>query len=141
MAKLARELMTRNPACGSPDTPLIDVARLMVQHDCGEIPIVNASRQLVGVVTDRDIVCRVVAEGRNPNGLTAEAAMSTPVVSLPDDADLDTVVHTMARHQIRRLLIVDENRCCAGIIAQADIAADESPRTAGELVRDVSRAE
>src|SRR5262245_50441518 len=67
------QIMTREPACCTPDTPLREVARMMVSHDCGEIPLIEDSRQakLVGVVTDRDIVCRLVAEGRNPVDLTA----------------------------------------------------------------------
>jgi CBS domain-containing protein len=66
MAKLARNVMTENPACCTPQTPLEQVAKLMVQHDCGEIPVLDAAGQVVGVVTDRDIVCRVVAAGKNP---------------------------------------------------------------------------
>ena len=76
MAKLARDLMTTDPACCSPDTRIDKLAKLMVDHDCGEIPIVDGAKHPVGVVTDRDIVCRIVAEGRNPSVETAEKVMN-----------------------------------------------------------------
>jgi CBS domain-containing protein len=113
--------MTPDPACCSANTMLDQVAKMMVQNDCGEIPIVDTANRPVGVVTDRDIVCRVVAEGKNPAGHTAESAMTGMVVTVSADATLDDVVATMAEHQIRRVLVVDEGGCCAGIIAQADI--------------------
>jgi CBS domain-containing protein len=139
MAKLARDVMTPDPACWSPHTSLDLVARMMVQNDCGEIPIVNAANHPVGVVTDRDIVCRVVAEGKNPSGHTAESIMTSPVVTVRTDATLTDVVETMERHKIRRVPVADEAGCCTGIIAQADIAADAPPTQAAELVREVSR--
>ena len=79
-----REIMTTDPACCTADASLEEVAKAMVEHDCGEIPIVRSSsdKSLLGVVTDRDIVCRLVAQGRNPVDEAAEACMSTPVVSV-----------------------------------------------------------
>ena len=139
MTKHARDIMTPDPACCSANTTLDQVAKMMVQNDCGEIPIVDTSNRPVGVVTDRDIVCRVVAEGKNPAGHTAESAMTDAVVTVPADATLDDVVATMAEHQIRRVLVVDGGGCCAGIIAQADIASAETTQKSGELVREVSR--
>jgi len=140
MAKLARDVMTRDPACCSPSTTLDQVARMMVQNNCGEIPVVDSANQPIGVVTDRDIVCRVVAEGKNPIGHTAESCMSTPVVTVPADAPLDEVISTMEGHQLRRVPVVDNDGCCAGIIAQADIAAVGSPQKTAELVSEISRA-
>jgi CBS domain-containing protein len=139
MAKLARDVMTRDPACCSPGTTLDQVAKMMIQNDCGEIPIIDVANQPVGVITDRDIVCRVVAEGKNPAGHTVESVMTRSVVCVLPDASLDDVIATMADHQIRRVLVVDDEGCCAGIIAQADLAAEAPPRKAAELVRDVSR--
>ncbi len=111
----------------------------MVQNDCGEIPVVDASNQLIGVVTDRDIVCRVVAQGKNPIAHVAESCMSQPVITVRADSPLDAVVATMEKHQIRRVPVVDERGCCAGIIAQADVArVGREPAVAG-LVREVSR--
>ncbi len=139
MAKLARDVMTPDPACCSPITTLDTVAKMMVENNCGEIPIVDTSDRPVGVVTDRDIVCRVVAEGKNPMAHTAQECMTTGVVTVRADASLDEVVSAMEDHQIRRVLVVDEGGCCAGIISQADIAAVEPAKTTGVLVSEVSR--
>jgi CBS domain-containing protein len=81
MAKKARDVMTPDPACCSLHTSIDQVAKMMIQNNCGEIPIVDASNRPLGVVTDRDIVCRIVAEGKNPLGYTAEQAMTTPAVT------------------------------------------------------------
>ncbi len=139
MAKLAKDVMTPDPACCSPNTMLDQVAKMMVQNDCGEIPIIDTANRPIGVVTDRDMVCRVVAEGKNPSGHTAESAMTRSVVTVPSNAKLDDVISTMAVNQIRRVLVVDDGGCCAGIIAQADIASEVPARQAAELVREVSR--
>jgi len=139
MAKLARDVMTPDPACCSPGTPLDQVAKLMVQNNCGEIPVIDHSDHPIGVVTDRDIVCRVVAEGKNPSGHTAESCMSTPVYTVPASATIDDVVATMEEHQVRRVPVVDDGGCCKGIIAQADVIAAAPPRTSAELLSEISR--
>jgi CBS domain-containing protein len=136
---LARDIMTPDPACCSPDTPLDQVAKMMIQNNCGEIPIVDRSNHPVGVVTDRDIVCRVVAEGKNPSGHTAASTMTSPAIAVRADATIDEVLATMESHQIRRVLVQDDGGCCAGIIAQADVASAMPTRQAAELVREVSR--
>jgi CBS domain-containing protein len=138
MAKLARDVMTPDPACCSASTTLDQVAKMMVQNNCGEIPIVDSSDQPIGVVTDRDIVCRVVAEGKNPSAHTADSCMSTPVVTVPNDAQLDDIVSTMRKYQVRRVLVVDQAGCCTGIISQADVATVGPPAQTAELVRDLS---
>jgi CBS domain-containing protein len=139
MAKLARDVMTPDPACCTLNTTLDEVAKLMAYNDCGEIPVVDTADQPVGVITDRDIVCRVVAEGKNPSAYTVEHYMSQPVVTVRADAPLEEVVATMEKHQIRRVPVVDDRGCCAGIIAQADIAWTEGEHEVAELVREVSR--
>ena len=139
MAKNARDVMTPDPACCSPHTTLDEVAKMMARNDCGEIPVIDTADQIVGVVTDRDIVCRIVANGKNPGAYTAENCMSGPVVTVRVDASLDDVVATMERHQIRRVPVVDENEACVGIISQADISWAGHPQEVAELVREVSR--
>jgi len=136
----AKDLMTPDPACCTRDTPIADVARLMVQRDCGQIPIIESSarKRVVGVVTDRDIVCRAIAENRNPLDLKAEAVMTTPAVTVADTSDADDVQSVMEKHQIRRVPVVNQNGELSGIVSQADIARQRSSREAGELVRDVS---
>lgn len=139
MTRVARDVMTPNPACCTPTMTLDEVAKLMVHNDCGEIPVVDGSDQPIGVITDRDIVTRVVAEGKNPVGHTAEQFMSQPVVTVGVETPLEEVLATMERHQIRRVPVVDEQGSCAGIIAQADVAWDGEERQVAELVREVSR--
>jgi CBS domain-containing protein len=139
MTKFARDVMTTDPACCSSDTTLDQLARIMVQNDCGEIPIVDTSNRPIGVVTDRDIVCRSVAEGKNPTAHTAESVMTRSVVTVRSDTPLDDVIATMERHQIRRVPVVDDGGCCAGIIAQADIVTETPTRKSAELLREVSR--
>jgi CBS domain-containing protein len=139
MAKIARDVMTPNPVCCTPTTTLDEVAKLMARNDCGEIPVIDTADQIVGVVTDRDIVCRVVAQGKNPGAYTAETCMSGPVVTVRTDASLDDVVTAMEKHQIRRVPVVDENEACVGIIAQADVSWAGHPQEVAELVREVSR--
>jgi CBS domain-containing protein len=139
MSKVARDVMTPDPACCTPHTTLDQVAKMMVQNNCGEIPVIDVNDQPIGVVTDRDIVCRVVADGKNPLAYTADTCMSQPVVTVKADDPIEYVVSTMEKHQIRRVPVVDERGCCAGIIAQADVAWAEPLPEVGELVREVSR--
>jgi CBS domain-containing protein len=136
-----KEVMTTNPVCCSPDTPLQEVARLMVECDCGEVPVVDnqQSGRPIGVITDRDIVVRTLAEGRNPLDLTARDCMTTKVVTVTQDQSVNECCELMERHQIRRVPVVDAAGCCCGIVSQADIARRVSQQTAGELVHDVSK--
>jgi CBS domain-containing protein len=135
-----REIMSNNLVCCTPDTPLADVARLMVEHDCGQIPVLGvADRRPVGVVTDRDIACRTVAQGRNPLNLTARECMSSPVVTVSADAGMDECCRTMEQRQVRRLPVIEKNGECCGIVSQADIARVASENVAGHVVKEVSR--
>jgi CBS domain-containing protein len=133
-------LMTSNPACCTPDTRIEDVARLMVQHDCGEIPVVEPARAgaLVGVITDRDIVVRLIAEGRDVRQSTVDGCMTQPAYSLRPDAQVSDAMEMMQTHQVRRLPIVDERGAVCGIVSQADLARWASAEQTGDLVRDVS---
>jgi predicted transcriptional regulator len=110
----------------------------MLQNDCGEIPIIDASDRIIGVITDRDIVCRAVAQGKNPLGYTVESCMSSPVVTVDEDDTLEDIVATMEKHRIRRVPVVSDGGMCAGIIAQADVARIAPKREIAELVREVS---
>ena len=139
MAKTARDVMTPDPACCSPTTTLDQVAKMMVLNDCGEIPIIDSANRPIGVITDRDIVCRVVADGKNPMAHTAEQYMSQPVITVTIDAAMDDVVALMEKHQMRRALVVDERGALTGIIAQADVAWTDDSHDVAELVREVSR--
>ena len=111
----------------------------MLECDCGEIPVIDASSRLIGVVTDRDIVCRVVAKGKNPSSVTAQDAMTQPVVAVTADTTLDEIVAVMEENQIRRVPVVDAQGCCCGIVSQADVAMVARESEVGEMVREVSR--
>src|SRR6476660_5222539 len=139
MPKRARDVMTADPACCSPHTSIVQVAKMMIQNDCGEIPIVDVADRPIGVVTDRDIVCRIVAEEKNPTGHPIDSCMTTGIITVRVDDSLDQVIATMERYQIRRVLVVDEHSSCAGIISQADVAAVAPPSQTGELVAEVSQ--
>ena len=135
-----KDIMTANPACCRADTPLTVVAGLMAEHDCGAIPVVNDSStpQPVGIVTDRDIVLRAVAAGKDPRQTTADDCMSRGVVTVQPDLDVEDCARVMEDEQIRRVLVVDAGGALCGIVAQADLAARTLPQVTGEVVRQVS---
>ena len=136
------DLMTKDPECSTTDTSLQEVARMMVECDCGCIPVVDSSdtKKPVGVVTDRDIATRIVAEGRNPLDLTAGDAMTKTAVTVTPDMSVEDCCNRMEEAQIRRILVVDAAGACCGIVAQADIANNADTRKTAEMVQEVSRA-
>jgi CBS domain-containing protein len=133
----ARELMTAQPACCTPDETVGEAARLMKEHDCGCIPVVEDGR-LVGVITDRDIACRCTAEGKGPETPVAEAMSRNPKSCSPDD-EVDTVERIMAEAQVRRVPVVDQRGYCIGIVAQADLALNQRAASDSEVGRIVER--
>ncbi|MEP7212920.1 MAG: CBS domain-containing protein [Acidobacteriota bacterium] len=136
------EIMTDSPACCTPDTSVHDVAQMMVDNDCGCIPIVESeeSGKPVGVVTDRDIVIRAVAEGKNPLDLTAADVMTKSVVTATPNMSVEDCCNLMETQQIRRIAVVDDSGACCGIVAQADIASHADQRKTAEVVQEVSKA-
>lgn len=133
-----REVMTEKPACCAPEDSVQEAARLMVENDCGEVPVLDETGQPVGVITDRDIACRCVAEGKDLNTPVSEV-MSAPVVTVTPDADLDECCAKMEESQVRRIPVVDESGECRGIVSQADVARVANEEKTAQLVRDVSR--
>jgi CBS domain-containing protein len=136
------EIMTPDPACCTPDTNLKDVARMMVNNDCGCVPVVvdETTKVPVGMVTDRDITVRAVAEGKNPLDLSAGDVMSENVVTVTPETSVEECCNLMEDHQIRRVAVVDENGACCGIVAQADVAINAGSRETAEVVQEVSKA-
>lgn len=134
-----REIMTKNPACCEPETKLEDVAKLMADHDCGEIPVLDEESRPVGVLTDRDIACRAIARGKDPKQTSACDVMSSPVVTAAPEASVEDCCAQMEQNQIRRVPVVDESGKCCGMISQADIVEAGSEHETAELVRHVSR--
>ena len=137
---IVREIMTANPACCTPDTSLPEVARMMVQKDCGEIPVIEdeKSRLPIGVVTDRDIVCRTIANNRNPLDLTAADCMTKSIVTATPNMSLEECCRIMEEKLIRRVPVVDDSGACVGIVALADISLHTGKNVAGHIVREVS---
>lgn len=117
----ARDIMTRKPECCSRENTARDAARVMRDRDCGCVPIVDDAGRVVGVVTDRDLAVRGIAEGRHVDTKLSELMTSVAVVCGQDD-DLRDVEQKMAEMQVRRIPIVDAGGRCLGIISQADIA-------------------
>lgn len=135
-----KDLMTKKPACATPDTDLSKVAKLMEDYNVGAIPVVERdTMKVVGVVTDRDIATRAVARGKNPLQMTAMDVMSTPVYTVNQDDDVEEVTRLMEKRQIRRVPVVDESGNVCGMVAQADIALKTTDRTTGDLVEKVSK--
>ena len=135
MATSVRDTMTTNPTSIDASKPVADAARIMRDEDVGSLPVSEEGR-LIGVITDRDIVVRVVAAGRDDSASVADVVSRNPVTVTPD-ADLDQALELMARHQIRRIPVVEEDRL-VGIVAQADVARVGKEKQTGELVEAIS---
>jgi len=141
-----RELMTPDPAQVTPSDTLQRVSQLMAEHDCGCIPVVTAAdqRSLVGVVTDRDITLRAMAEGRPASTPIGEIMSTNPGFCAPDD-DISRVEQLMSDRQIRRVVVVDGAGDCVGIIAQADLAraakrkSEPTPKEMVDVLEKISR--
>jgi CBS domain-containing protein len=139
----ARDLMTADPACCTPDDTAQTAVRLMEEMNCGLIPVVEdqASARLVGVITDRDIALRGVGRGLGPDTPVSEL-MSTEISCCSPDDDLSQVERIMEDRQVRRVPVIDDDGRCLGIIAQADLAFHEgrgtTPEEVGRLVEKIS---
>lgn len=138
-----RSIMTMNPACCTIDTKLVDVARLMIEHDCGEIPVLSnfTEKKVIGVITDRDICCRAIAKGLNPAAMNAKDCMSSPAVTAGVDLPIEECMELMEKNKIRRVPVVDDNGCCCGMVSLADIARNTEEWTIGSIVKNISRGE
>jgi CBS domain-containing protein len=136
-----KDVMSQNPVCCMPETNLEEVARLMMEHDCGELPVVDSEKTMnpVGVITDRDIICRTVALGRNPLEMIASECMSSPSVIVMPDTSLEECCKTMEVSRVRRIPVVDEIGGCCGIVSQADIARNAPKEDIAEVVKQISQ--
>jgi CBS domain-containing protein len=134
--KRVDEAMTRDPHSVAPGQPVAEAARIMRSDDVGSLPVVDDGR-LVGIVTDRDIAVRVVAESRDPHVTRIGEVASGDLVTVRPEQDLSEALRLMARHQVRRLPVVDNDQL-VGIVAQADVALAGDDRSTGEVVEQVS---
>jgi CBS domain-containing protein len=138
MAKSVRELMSSNPRSIESDQPVVEAAKIMRDEDVGLVPVVEGER-LIGTVTDRDIAIRVIAEQKDPSSVRVQEIASTDLVTVDPQQDLDEALRLMARHQVRRLPVVEEDGRLVGVVAQADVARHADAQRTGEVVEDISR--
>jgi CBS domain-containing protein len=134
-----RSVMTPDPATCQASTPVREIARLMLENDCGLVPVIDETGRPLGTVTDRDIALRVVAEGRDVQSCTAQDCMTSPVTTVSLDSSLSETTDLMEREQVRRMLVVDRDGRLCGIVAQADIALSGRDRRTADLVEKVSQ--
>jgi len=132
-----REVMTDQVETCEPSTTVLEAARIMAKSDVGPIPVVENGRP-VGLVTDRDIVVRAVADGRDPQMTTVGEIASTNLVTVEPEQSLEEALELMARRQLRRLPVVEGEKL-VGIVAQADVARSADARATGDVVHDISQ--
>lgn len=137
MSQSIREIMTSNPSTIEPDNSIVEAARIMKQEDAGVVPVTENGR-LTGMVTDRDIAIRVVAEGKDPQSTTVREVASTDLVTVDPQQDLDEALRLMAQHQVRRLPVVEEDGRLVGVVAQADVAREGDDTKTGQVVQEIS---
>jgi CBS domain-containing protein len=138
MPKTVREVMTSKLCSIDTDRTVAYAAKMMRDEDVGIAPIVEGDR-LVGVLTDRDIAVRVVAEGRDAEQVKVTEVASRDLVTLDPQQDLDEALRLLARHQVRRLPVVEEDGRLMGVVAQADVAKEADQARTGEVVEQISR--
>jgi CBS domain-containing protein len=134
------EVMTPSPTCCTAEHTTADAAELMKREDIGLVPVVSEDgRKLIGVLTDRDIVLKVIADGRDPRSTAVTEVMSSsPVTCLPQES-VEAVMELMASRQVRRIPIVDRDGSLVGIVAQADVATRiANPQETGQVVQAIS---
>ena len=137
MAKTVRDAMTPNVRSAAPTDSLADAAQTMKQEDVGSLPVVEDDR-LIGILTDRDIVLRAVAERVDPQSINVGDAASRDLVTVEPEQDLDEALALMAGHRIRRLPVVEDGRL-VGMLAQADVAIEAKDKNAGGMLEEISQ--
>jgi CBS domain-containing protein len=130
--------MTSDPCTIDADKSVAYAAKMMRDEDVGVAPIVESDK-LVGMLTDRDIAVRVVAEGKDPERVTVREVASKQVVTVDPQQDLGEALRIMAKHQVRRLPVVEEDGRLVGVVAQADVAREGDDKETGQLVQEISQ--
>lgn len=135
---LIKDVMTASPTCCKPTDRLDGVARLMLDSDCGEIPVCDETK-LVGVITDRDITCRAVALGKTPAAVPASDVMTRDVFTIGEDDKVEKALELMETKLVRRLPVVDFGGRIVGIVSQADLVAKAPMLKVARTIRSVSK--
>lgn len=136
MSKTVRDVMTPSPTAIASDEEVVEAARRLVSENVGSLPVVDGDR-VVGMVTDRDLVIRVLAKDLDPHLVRVSEVCSENPVTVGPDEELDTALARMAKEQVRRLPVVEDGRL-VGILAQADVARTAHPESTGRLVEEIS---
>ena len=133
-----REIMSSDVQCTKPENTLTEAAGLMRQLDTGAVPVCDHDR-LAGMLTDRDIAIRAVADGRDPNATSVRDVMSPGVVYVFEDQSVEDAAHLMEEKQIRRLPVLNRNKRMVGIVSLGDLAVQSQPSFGGEALREISQ--
>jgi CBS domain-containing protein len=139
MPQNIRDVMTSNPCTIDADKSVAYAAKMMQQEDVGLAPIVEGDK-LVGMLTDRDIATRVTAKGRDPDQVKVRDVASKQLITIDPQQDLSEALRMMAKHQVRRLPVVQEDGRLVGVVAQADVAREADDRVTGRLVEEISES-
>jgi CBS domain-containing protein len=143
MVMFCREVMTENPVCCLPNDLVSASARVMRREDVDAVPVINdeQQKQLIGIVTDRDLAIKVVAEARDPNHTLVQDVMTSTIVVCRECEDLSSAIKAMEEHQIRRVPVIDDDGRVVGIISQADLATRlHEPRQTPKMLEEISQA-
>lgn len=141
--KKCDELMTKNPVCCLPSDMVVTAAQLMKRENIGSIPVIenDQTRKLVGIVTDRDLALKILANGRDAKSTKVEAVMTSKIVTCRAGDDSQKALDAMSEHQLRRIPVVDNDNKIVGIIAQADVATRvNQPEKTAAMVKEISRS-
>lgn len=137
-----REVMTADPVCCLPNESVTRIAKLMKTENIGSVPICEDrhSKKLLGIVTDRDLALKILADGRDPSRATAQEVMTRRPITCHGEDNLETALSAMEKNQVRRIPVVDESDQLIGIIAQADVAVrGRQPQKTAEMIEEISR--
>jgi CBS domain-containing protein len=138
MPKVAREVMTQNPECIGENQSLLDAARKMAERDYGAMPICGEDNRLKGMLTDRDIVVKAIAKGKDPAGTRARELATGKPITIGADDSLEETLQTMAKYKVRRLPVIDGHDL-VGIVSVADVARQlDDDRAKGDLIETIS---
>lgn len=136
-----RDVMTANPVYVSDKDSIRDVARIMAREDTGVVPVCDNSKKIIGMITDRDIVVRLVAEGKDPANAKVNEAMTKNVRAVKEDSTIDEALNVMKSAEVRRVPVVNARNEIVGIVSMGDIAKENQQRAQiGEAVKDISKA-
>lgn len=134
-----RDVMTANPACVSEKDTIRDAARIMAKQDTGVVPVVDG-KKVVGIITDRDIVVRLIAEGKDASSSKVTDAMSKKVRSIRDDAAIDEALQLMSSAQVRRIPVVNAGNELVGIVSMGDLSKTDHDNKIGRVIETISEA-